>query len=194
MSERVLIAYGSRHGSTADTANAIAGMLRERGLEVDISESGHVITLDDYTAVIVAGALYTGRWHADTRQFVKRFADTLRTMPLAMFAMGPKTSEPEDLASAREQLDLALKRLPDVGADPIAIFGGVIDPAKLHFPFSRLPASDARDWDAITAFADQFAERLGGGRQDRRDPQDATGDSRRSQSIRSAAGSGLLTK
>jgi hypothetical protein len=36
----------------------------------------------------------------------------------------------------------------------IAIFGGVVDPAKLRFPFSRLPASDARDWDAIHGFAE----------------------------------------
>jgi hypothetical protein len=36
----------------------------------------------------------------------------------------------------------------------------VIDPAKLHFPFNRMPATDARDWEAIEAFADQSAARL----------------------------------
>ena len=159
MSERVLIAYGSKHGSTAATADSIGGMLRERGLEVDLSEAAAVKTLGDYGAVIVAGSIYAGRWHPDARRFVKRFAGELRTRRVAIFAMGPKSSEPEELASTREQLDLVLKRLPDVGADPIAIFGGVIDPAKLHFPFNRLPATDARDWEAIEAFADQFAER-----------------------------------
>jgi menaquinone-dependent protoporphyrinogen oxidase len=160
MSERVLIAFGSKHGSTAETADAIAAMLREHGLEVDACEAGRVQTLDGYDAVIVGGSLYTGRWHADTRALIKRFGGELRGMPTAIFAMGPKTSEPEDNASAREQLDLALKRLPDIGAEPTAIFGGVIEPEKLRFPFNRLPASDARDWIAIQAFADQFAERL----------------------------------
>jgi menaquinone-dependent protoporphyrinogen oxidase len=160
MSERVLIAYGSKHGSTADTADQVAGMLRERGLEADISEAAAVKTLDGYDAVIVAGSIYIGRWHPDARVFLRRFAKELRAIPVAIFAMGPKTSSPEDLASARKQLDLALKRLPDVGADPIAIFGGVIDPAKLHFPFNRMPATDARDWEAIEAFADQYAARL----------------------------------
>ena len=161
MTERVLIAYGSKHGSTAETADAIAGMLRERGLEVDSSEAGRVTTLDGYPSVIVAGSIYTGRWHSDSKAFIKRFGEQLAAMPVAIFAMGPKTSESDDLASAREQLDVNLKRLPAIGAEPVAVFGGVINPAKLHFPFSRLEASDARDWDAIAAFADRFAERVG---------------------------------
>ena len=54
-----------------------------------------------------------------------------------------------DVASSRSQLDRALAATPQVKPDPVAIFGGVVDPAKLRFPFNRLPASDARDWDAI---------------------------------------------
>lgn len=154
MSERVLIAYGSKHGSTAETAEAIGDMLREYGLEVDVTEAARVQTLEGYVQVVIGGSIYAGRWHPDSKAFIKRFADGLTAMPVAIFAMGPKTSEPDDLASAREQLDLTLRRLPDIGAYPIAIFGGVIDPAKLHFPFSRLEPSDARDWDAIQAFAD----------------------------------------
>jgi menaquinone-dependent protoporphyrinogen oxidase len=154
MTERVLIAYGSKHGSTAETAEAVAGMLRERGLEVDLSEAARVKALDGYDRVVVAGSLYMGRWHPDAREFVKRFADELDAMPVAFFAMGPKSSEPDDLADARKQLDMNLRKLPDVGAEPIAVFGGVIDPVKLHFPFSRLPATDARDWEAIAAFAE----------------------------------------
>jgi menaquinone-dependent protoporphyrinogen oxidase len=160
MRERVLIAYGSKHGSTAQTADAIAGMLRERGLEADTSEASRVTTLEGYDAVIVGGSVYMGRWHADSKDFIKTFAAPLRRRPVAIFAMGPKTSEPGDLADGRKQLDGNLKRLPDVGAQPIAIFGGVIDPAKLHFPFNRMPATDARDWDAIAEFADQFAARV----------------------------------
>lgn len=160
MSERVLIAYGSKHGSTAETADAIGGMLREHGLEVDVSEAARVESIDGYDAAIVAGSVYMGRWHPDTRAFILRFTKELEAIPVAFFAMGPKTSEAEDLRLAREQLEPTLKRLPDVGAAPIAIFGGVINPAKLRFPFSKLPPTDARDWDAIRAFADEFAARI----------------------------------
>src|SRR4051795_5504010 len=160
MNERVLIAYGSKHGSTAAPAESVAGMLREAGVEADICEAAAVKTLDGYDAVVVAGSIYAGRWHADACKFVKRFEGDLRARPTAIFAMGPKTSDPQDLASARAQLDGALKRLPDVSADPIAVFGGVIAPAKLHFPFNHMPATDARDWNQISAFADYFGERL----------------------------------
>lgn len=37
----------------------------------------------------------------------------------------------------------------------VVIFGGVVDPQSLRFPFNRLPASDARDRDAIREFAEQ---------------------------------------
>lgn len=159
MSEQVLIAYGSKHGSTAATAEVIAGMLRDRGLDVTVMDAAAVATLDGYTTVVIGGSVYTGRWHPDAKGFVKRFASELHQMPVAIFAMGPKTSAPEELAQTREQLNVSMRKVPDIGARPIAVFGGVIDPDKLHFPFNRLPASDARDWDAIRAFADQVAER-----------------------------------
>ena len=159
MSTRVLIAYGSKHGSTAETAQAIGGMIRERGLEVDVAEAATVGTLDGYGMVVVGGSVYTGRWHPDAKGFVKRFADELEGLPVAIFAMGPKTNAPEEIESTLEQLRLSLKKLPDIGARPVAVFGGVISPEKLHFPFNRLEATDARDWDAIRAFAERCAER-----------------------------------
>ena len=35
----------------------------------------------------------------------------------------------------------------------MTIFGGVVDPKKLHFPFSRMTQTDARDWVEIEAWA-----------------------------------------
>lgn len=158
MSERILIAYGSKHGSTRETAERIGEMIRERGLEVDVAEAGTVTSLASYGAVVVGGSVYAGRWHPHAKGFIRQFASELQLRPVAIFAMGPKTDEPEELAATREQLDLTLKKLPDVGARPIAIFGGVIAPERLAFPFSRLPASDARDWEAIETFAARVAE------------------------------------
>ena len=42
----------------------------------------------------------------------------------------------------------------------VAIFGGVVDPRKLSFPFNHMPASDARDWEAIHAWTDEVADLL----------------------------------
>ncbi len=105
--------------------------------------------------MVLGGALYTGRWHGDARDFLKRHADVLAGMPLAIFAMGPKTLDADDVAGSRMQLDAALAKTPDITPAVVAIFGGVVDPTKLRFPFSRMPASDARDWDEIRRFAEQ---------------------------------------
>ena len=75
---------------------------------------------------------------------------------MTVFALGPQTAEPQDLAKSRAQLDKALQKVPEVEPRSIAVFGGVIDPAKLRFPLNRMPASDARDWNAIEAWTDEI--------------------------------------
>ncbi len=74
-----------------------------------------------------------------------------------MFALGPLTTSAKDLEGSRRQLEHALERFGDLEARTTAIFGGVVDPERLRFPFSRMPASDTRDWDAIRAWADEVA-------------------------------------
>ena len=94
-------------------------------------------------------------WHSGARDSLKRHSHALEDLQLAVYAMGPKTLEEADVAASRAQLDAALAKTPTVRPALVAIFGGVVDPTKLRFPFNRLPAADARDWDAIRQFAEQ---------------------------------------
>ncbi len=71
--------------------------------------------------------------------------------------MGPRTLSEKELAGSRSQLDRALAAVPEVEPVAVAIFGGVLDPAKQRFPFSRMTASDARDWNEIRAWAREVA-------------------------------------
>jgi hypothetical protein len=64
----------------------------------------------------------------------------------------------EDVAGSRRQLEYALAHEPTLRPSAVAVFGGVVDPDKLPFPFSSMQASDARDWDAIEAWATEVAE------------------------------------
>jgi menaquinone-dependent protoporphyrinogen IX oxidase len=98
-----------------------------------------------------------GRYHQDAVRFLKRHADALNGIPLAVFAMGPKTLADAEVSSSRKQLDRALEAVPELTPAAVAIFGGVVDPSKLRFPFTRMPASDARDWNAIDAWGHEFA-------------------------------------
>jgi menaquinone-dependent protoporphyrinogen oxidase len=116
---------------------------------MSVTEVGH---LRGYDTVVLGGALYAGRLHKDARRFLARHREALSVRSVAVFAMGPGSLEPSAVAGSRAQLDRALAKVPEIEPISVAIFGGVVDPAKLRFPFNRMPASDARDWTAIEAW------------------------------------------
>jgi menaquinone-dependent protoporphyrinogen oxidase len=153
----LLIAYGSKRGSTREVAEALAKKLAEGEREVELRRAADVEDLTPYDGVVLGGSLYFGRLHEDVVRFVAKHRRTLSELPVAVFALGPKTAEPQDLAESRAQLDKALRKAPEVVPSSVAVFGGVIDPTKLRFPLSRMSSSDARDCDAIDAWADEIA-------------------------------------
>jgi menaquinone-dependent protoporphyrinogen oxidase len=160
MPKPILVAYATKHESTHEVADAIAERMRSKGANVEVHPAAEVNTLEPYVAVILGGALYAGRWHRDARRFMSRHRTALAQLPFAVFAMGPITLEPREVASSRQQLERALEKLPELTPMSRCIFGGVVDPDKLRFPLNRMEGADARDWSAIRHWADVLAERL----------------------------------
>lgn len=158
MSKPILVAYATKRGSTHEVADAVAARLRERGAEVDIRPAAEVGTLDPYSGIVLGGSLYMGHWHRDARRFLAKHRDELSRAPLGVFAMGPLELRPADIESSRRQLDHVLAREHALEPVSVTIFGGVIDPTKLRFPFTHMDATDARDWRAIEAWADELVE------------------------------------
>jgi menaquinone-dependent protoporphyrinogen oxidase len=130
------------------------------GLEVELRCAAEVEDLTPYDGVVIRGALYFGRWHEDAARLLVKHRRKLAERPPAVFALGPKTADPHGLAESRAQFDKALAKVPEVEPRSIAVFGGVVDPTRLRFPLNRMPASDARDWDAIDEWADDVATTL----------------------------------
>jgi menaquinone-dependent protoporphyrinogen oxidase len=161
MSAAILVAYASKAGSTRDVADSVGAVLHARGVAVEVRPAESVASLEGFDGVVLGGALYAGRLHRDARRFLTRHRARLAGMPVAVFAMGPRTMEPSAVAESRKQLDRALAHTPEVEPIEVTIFGGVVDPATLHFPFNRMPASDARDWDAIEAWSRRVADLIG---------------------------------
>jgi len=157
MSGAILVAYGTKHGSTREVAEAVAETLEGGGLEVVTLPASRVDDLSGYAGVVVGGAIYMGRWHPDAMRFLEQHRSALAAVPVAVFGMGPRTMEEHDAEESRTQLARALARVPEVAPYAVAVFGGVIDPHTLRFPFNRMPASDARDWEAIRAWAADVA-------------------------------------
>jgi menaquinone-dependent protoporphyrinogen oxidase len=158
MSDKVLVAYASKHGSTRDVAQVIAKRLEQQGLRVERRPAAEVHDVQEYGAVVVGAALYTGRMIVDARRFLRRHHTELAQRTFAIFAMGPLTTGEHDVAGAMKQLEAGLAKFPDLHPIASTIFGGVVDPAHLRFPFNHMHASDARDWDVIEAWADELAQ------------------------------------
>ena len=158
--DSILVAYATKAGSTAEVAETVGAVLRGHGLRVDVRPAAEVESLDGHDAVVLGAAIYVGRLHPDARHFLKQRREELAARPFAVFAMGPRTLEPADVEGSRQQLDRALGGTPALEPVATAIFGGVLDPAKLRFPLNKIHASDARDWDAIHAWADELGSRL----------------------------------
>ncbi len=159
----VLVTYATRYGSTEETAQAVAQTLRDKGLGVEIQPVKSVTSLEGYCAVVLGAALYMGKLHKDARRFLAVQREALAKLPVALFVPGPVEKREKDWAGAQQQLDKDLGKFPWFRPVSRQIVGGAFDPKKLRFPLSlipalrKMPASDARDWDAIRGWASDLA-------------------------------------
>ncbi|MCL5026226.1 MAG: flavodoxin domain-containing protein [Chloroflexi bacterium] len=171
MTGPVLVAYATRYGSTREVAEAVAATLRERGIEVDIQPMREMRTLEGYHGVVLGAPFYMGNWHNDAQRFLSQHREALAQRPVAIFALGPLSTDEQELLDSRDQLDKELEKYPWLTPVACEMFGGKYDPSKLSFshrllaalpasPLHGSPASDLRDWTAIRAWASNLATEL----------------------------------
>jgi menaquinone-dependent protoporphyrinogen oxidase len=166
--DRVLVAYGTKHGATAEIAEAIGRTLRAAGLEVTVERARRVRSIDGYRAVVLGSAVYAGRWRSDAMRLLRR--SELRGRDLWLFSSGPVG---EDKGDNPEQFE-RMTRPPrvqqlaaDLGAHEHVVFGGMVaeDAGFIRKKMApRIPPElrDRRDWNAIEAWAKAIASALSG--------------------------------
>jgi menaquinone-dependent protoporphyrinogen oxidase len=168
MSSSILVTYATRYGSTQEVAETIAGTLRDAGLDVDIQPARDVRALESYDAVVLGAPLYVGRWHEQAHSFLSKFHEALLRRSVAIFALGPLSTDEAEMLGTRRQLDNELGKYPWLKPVALELFVGKYDPAKLSFshklltiapasPLHGKPASDNRNWTAIRAWASELA-------------------------------------
>lgn len=110
---KILVAYATESGSTADVARAIGEELAKRELQVDILPLTQVKTLDPYDGVVLGGPMIMG-WHRGATAFLKRHRDTFRRIPLAVFvtAMSLTTTGETSLDGVPICVDEKLSKRP----------------------------------------------------------------------------------
>ncbi|MEO3859923.1 flavodoxin domain-containing protein [Acrocarpospora sp. B8E8] len=119
---RVLVAYGTKNGSTASIADIIVTALTAEGVHADARPAGKVRDVDEYDAVVLGGALYAGRWHRQARGFARRHAKALHGKPVWLFSSGPL----DDSADAGQipPVPQAAEAVRKLGAREHTTFGG----------------------------------------------------------------------
>lgn len=84
---KMLVAYATMSGSTAEVALAIGEVLMQHGNEVDILPLEKVSDLSAYNAIVIGAPMVMG-WHRSARKFLAKNQATIRQIPLAIFATG----------------------------------------------------------------------------------------------------------
>ena len=170
MKGKLLVAFATRYGSTAEAAETVGARLREHEFEVDVKPVKQAGSLEGYDAVVFGTPFYLGAMLKEGRAWLESQRAALEARPNAIFAFGP-TSVADDLAETAKQLDKVLGELSWLEPVAARMFVGAYDPAKLRFAdrlLTKLPASplhglkahDDRDWQAIGEWAHGAAEAL----------------------------------
>jgi menaquinone-dependent protoporphyrinogen oxidase len=161
---QLLVAYASKHGSTAEMAEAIGLELETAGHDVDVKPMADVDRLGGYDAVVLGSAVYVGRWLPEATSFVEANAASLGEKPVWLFSSGPvgepepkPVGDPEGLSEISDRIKPRHHR----------VLPGKIDRSTLSFgekvitSVVRAPEGDFRDWPAISEYAREIAAELG---------------------------------
>lgn len=167
MENRILVAYASKHGMTAEIAGKIGDTLRKSGLQVDVLPVKKVKSPAAYKAVVVGSAVYIGMWRKEIVKFLQENEKLLSERPLWIFSSGPLgEGDPAALLQGWRFPEAQRPLIERIKPRDITVFHGAIDIQKMSFfekwVLKRVKAQtgDFRDWEAITRWAAGIADAL----------------------------------
>ena len=174
MSNKILVTYASRGGSTAGVAEAIGKTLTANGAEVEVRPMQEVTDLAPYAAVVAGSAIQGKQWLPEAMQFVQTHRAELNRKPFAAFlvcmTLSLKNEEWRKQAGVENWLSPVRTLVKPVSE---GFFAGVLDVNKvpslgdrLKFRISVMSGvwseGDHRDWDAIRTWANQLSSKVFG--------------------------------
>jgi len=168
MAGRILVAYATAAGSTAEVAEAIGEELRSTGAQVDVHPAKEVKDVSPYGAVIVGSGIRAGQLLSDATKFVQKNRETLSQVPVAYFVvcLTMKDDTEENRSTVAAYLD-PLREL--VEPMEVGLFAGAVNPSSLPIPARmilkamKISEGDHRDWEAIRACARALRPKLAPG-------------------------------
>ncbi len=172
MSDKILITYASRAGSTRGVAEGIAQTLAEKGISVEVRPMREVKDLTPYGAVVAGSAIQNQSWLPEAMQFVRAHRAELNRKPFAIFmvcmTLAMKNEEWRREAHVEDWLAPVRVLVKPVSE---GYFAGALDISKVmtfgdrvKFRASVLTGvwseGDHRDWLAIQDWASSLPDRF----------------------------------
>lgn len=158
VNNRILIAYASKAGSTAEIAAKIGETLSKSGQAVDVLPVTKATDLSPYSSVILGSAIRVGQLLPEAMKFLQANQGTLAQKKFSAFivCMTLKDDTEANRQTVSAYLD-PVRALIKPASE--GLFAGVMNMSKLPL-FERLiikmmkaPEGDFRKWDAIQAWA-----------------------------------------
>ncbi|TFG04652.1 MAG: hypothetical protein EU536_04135 [Promethearchaeota archaeon] len=186
-SKKILIAFGTRYGTTEEIAKKIAEILETQELKTTVvdlknTKSKNWPSLSEFDGIIVGSGIKIGRWMKEPQKFLKENQEYLKQTekPLGVFISCALCLTDKEKA-INDYLQMVLANL-GVQANLMIVFGPLIDfsetskmgwMAKKMFKAAAIQdlrsagytindnaRNDLRDWNAIAEFTHDFARLL----------------------------------
>lgn len=109
---KILVAYSTNAGSTADVAEVISEEFRKAGRDIEVRSINEIDSLDGYDSVILGAPMILG-WHAVARKFLRQNRQQLAGKKVAYFACALKLTDDHGKFSIPISID------PGLVSDPV---------------------------------------------------------------------------
>jgi menaquinone-dependent protoporphyrinogen oxidase len=164
MTDKVLVAYATKHGSTTEIADKIAETLVSAGVHAVALPVEHVGDLRAYSAVVLGSAVYAGQWCKEAVHFLKAHEKELAQRPVWIYSSGPTgEGDPATLMKGWLLPQDVQSIVNHIQPRDVALFHGEIDDKKLNLLEKvivkgvKAPTGDYRNWYAIIDWSRQIA-------------------------------------
>lgn len=155
---RILVAYATKSGSTAEIAQVLGEELGRMGLETEVRSVDAVGDLRGFDVIILGSAVYNGKWRKEALRFGSQHAVEFRQKRVWLFESGPTDTSADE--GKAEPAKAAAKLAEQVGARQHVIFGGKFGPEQVGEFTRRMiaqsdksPYGDFRNFDRVRGWA-----------------------------------------
>lgn len=172
---KVLVAYATAHGSTAEIATRIAETLNTRGISASAAAAETIQSVQGYDAFVLGSPIHSGMWLTELAQFISNFQEDLTEKPTYMFITCIRLLEADGEQHVQE--NYINRQVTDkIGVSDVKAFAGRLAMEAVgwderwalaaRYDGAKVPGSynsDFRDWNAIRDWALEIAEDLNKG-------------------------------